>query len=60
VHIWRKHRALTIQSLAAAAQIGPSNLTEIQTHRKPGNLNVMIKIAAACKIPLDDVTAWLA
>lgn len=59
VRVWRKHRKMTLQDLSAAAGIAQSYLTEIETGKKPGSLGAMIKIAAALKVPLDDIAAWL-
>ena len=59
VRVWRKHRGLTLDALAARADIAQSYLTEIETHKKPGSLGAMIKIAAALEISLDDLAAWL-
>ena len=59
VRIWRKHRKLTLQALSAATGVAQSYLTEIETRKKPGSLDAMIKIAAALKVPLDELAAWL-
>jgi DNA-binding XRE family transcriptional regulator len=59
VRIWRTHRGLTRGALAAAAGVSPSYLTEIETRRKPGSLDAMIKLSAALKVSLDDIVIWL-
>lgn len=59
VRVWRKQRKMTLQDLATAAGIGQSYLTEIETRKKPGSLDAMIKIAVALKVSLDDLAAWL-
>jgi DNA-binding XRE family transcriptional regulator len=59
IRIWRLHRGLTREVLAAAAGVSPSYLTEIETGRKPGSLHAMIKLAAALRVSLDDIAAWL-
>lgn len=59
VRVWRRHRGLTREGLAAKADIAPSYLTEIETRKKPGSFDAMIKLAAALDISLDDVAAWL-
>jgi DNA-binding XRE family transcriptional regulator len=59
VRVWRAHRGLTREALAAAAGVSPSYLTEIETGRKPGSLDAMMKLAAALRVPLDDIAAWL-
>lgn len=59
VRIWRIHRGVTREALAAAAGIAPSYLSEIETRRKPGSFNALAKLAAALCISLDDLAAWL-
>jgi DNA-binding XRE family transcriptional regulator len=59
IRVWRAHRGLTREALAAVAGVSPSYLTEIETRRKPGSLAAMIKLAAALRVPLDDIAAWL-
>ena len=58
VRVWRKHRGLTREALAAAAGVAPSYLTEIETLKKPGSFHALVKLAAAPEISLDDVAAW--
>ena len=59
VRVWRAQRGLTRESLASKAGIAPSYVTEIETGRKPGSFDAMIKLAAALDISLDDLAAWL-
>jgi hypothetical protein len=59
VRVWRAHRGLTREALAAAAGVAPSYLTEIETRRKPGSFGAFAKIAVALRISLDDLAAWL-
>jgi DNA-binding XRE family transcriptional regulator len=58
VRVWRKHRGLTRETLAAAAGVAPSYLTEIETRKKPGSFDALAKLAAALNISLDDIAAW--
>jgi DNA-binding XRE family transcriptional regulator len=60
VRVWRSHRGLTREALAAAAAVSPSYLTEIETGRKPGSFDALAKIAKALSISLDDIAAWRA
>ncbi len=60
VRVFRKHRGLTLDALAEATGIAQSYLTEIETRKKPGSLDALIKIAAALEVPLDDIAVWLA
>lgn len=59
IRIWRAHRGLTREALAATAGVAPSYLTEIETRRKPGSFAAMAKIAGALQVSLDDLAAWL-
>jgi transcriptional regulator with XRE-family HTH domain len=59
IRVWRAHRGMTREALAAAAGVSPSYLTEIETRRKPGSLAAMAKLATALHVPLDDIAAWL-
>jgi DNA-binding XRE family transcriptional regulator len=59
IRVWRAHRGLTREALAAAARVSPSYLSEIETRRKPGSLAAVVKLAAALRVPLDDIAAWL-
>jgi len=59
VRVWRAHRGLTREALAAAAGIAPSYLSEIETRHKPGGFSPLAKLAAALRISLDDLAAWL-
>ena len=59
IRVWRAHRGLTREALAAAAGVAPSYLSEIETRRKPGSFNAIARLAAALRVPLDDIAAWL-
>ncbi len=59
IRVWRAHRGMTREALAIAAGVAPSYLTEIETRRKPGSFNAIAKLAAALRVPLDDIAAWL-
>jgi DNA-binding XRE family transcriptional regulator len=58
IRVWRAHRGLTREALAAAAGVSPSYLTEIETGRKPGSFEAIAKIAVALRLSLDDIAAW--
>jgi len=58
VCVWRAHRGLTREALAATAGVSPSYLTEIETGRKRGSFDALAKIAKALSISLDDIAAW--
>jgi ribosome-binding protein aMBF1 (putative translation factor) len=58
VRIWRSHRGLTREALAAAAHVAPSYVTEIETRKKRGSFEALARLATALKISLDDIAAW--
>src|SRR5207247_2476376 len=58
IRVWRVHRGLGRDALAAAVGIAPSYLSEIETRRKPGSFAALAKLAAALRISLDDLAAW--
>jgi DNA-binding XRE family transcriptional regulator len=58
VRVWRRHRRLTREALAATAGVAPSYLTEIETRKKPGSFDALAKLATALQISLDDIAAW--
>ena len=60
VLVWREHRGLDPDALAAAAAIPPEQLFAIETGRDPGSFEVMIKIAAVLGISLDDIATGIA
>jgi DNA-binding XRE family transcriptional regulator len=59
IRVWRAYRGMTREALAEKAGVAPSYLTEIETRKKPGSFDAMIKLAAALGISLDDIAAWL-
>lgn len=59
IRVWRAHRGLTREALAASAGVAPSYLTEIETRKKPGSFAALAKLAKALEVPLDDIADWL-
>ena len=55
VRVWREHRGLKACDLAAAAGIGRSYLSAIETGRKPGSIRALQGIAAALGVGIDDL-----
>ena len=55
VRVWRAHRGLGRDALAAAAGIAPSYLSEIETRRKPGSF-----AALAATLSVGFQAEWLA
>ena len=55
VRVWREHRGLKACDLAAAAGIGKSYLSAIETGRKPGSIKALHGIAEALGVTIDDL-----
>ncbi len=53
VTVFREHRGMTARTLAEAAGVAPSYLSEIENAHKPGSFDAMARIAATLKVPLD-------
>jgi DNA-binding Xre family transcriptional regulator len=55
VRVWREHRAMTLRDLSAAAGVGASYLSEIETGRKPGSAAALARIARALGVAVEDL-----
>lgn len=55
VRVFRDHRGLKAAALAAAAGISRNYLSEIETGKKPGSVNVLRKIADVLDVDLDNL-----
>lgn len=55
LRVWREYRGLTGKELAALAGVPQSTISEIETRRKPGSFDAMVKLARALKLSLDDL-----
>jgi DNA-binding XRE family transcriptional regulator len=59
IAIWREHRGMTRDELAALAGIAPDCLAAIETRRNPGHFDDVAKLALALRISLDGIALWL-
>lgn len=57
VRIWREHRDPSLEALAPAASILPTDLAEIEAGRAMGSLAACRSLAGALGISMDDVAA---
>jgi DNA-binding XRE family transcriptional regulator len=55
LRIWREKRGMTQRALAAAADVAPSYLTEIEKRRKPGSADALQRLAKALQVSMDDL-----
>ncbi|MEP3436129.1 MAG: helix-turn-helix domain-containing protein [Hoeflea sp.] len=55
IRTFRKYRGMTGTDLAKAAGISQPHLSEIETRRKAGSVDVLKRIATALRVDLDDL-----
>lgn len=55
VRVWREYRGLTGEALAAAAGIAQSYVSQIETGRRDGTLDTMVRLARALDVTVDDL-----
>jgi DNA-binding XRE family transcriptional regulator len=55
IRTFRTYRKLSVSDLAAAAGISQPYLSEIESGKKTGSVEVLKRIAAALKVDLDDI-----
>jgi len=55
IRVWREHRGMTGRRLAAAAGVQQSYISQIETGKRDGSIDVVRRIATALGIGLDDL-----
>ena len=55
IKVWREYRGLTQQQLAEATGISTPYLSQIEKNRRTGTKEVLMAIARALKVTLDDI-----
>ncbi|MCK2097545.1 helix-turn-helix domain-containing protein [Thauera aromatica] len=55
VKVWREHRGLTQEALAAQAGISKAYLCQIETGKRDGAIKTLRAIAAALRVSVDDL-----
>lgn len=55
IRTFRTYRKMSVSELAAAAGISQPYLSEIESGKKTGSVDVLKRIAAALKVDLDDI-----
>ncbi len=53
VKLWREHRGITVELLAAKAGISKSYLSQIENGKRTGTIKTMKAIANALEVPID-------
>jgi len=57
IKVWREHRRLTQQQLAAAAGITAPYLSQLERNRRVGTVEVLAAVARALAVSLDDLVS---
>ncbi|WP_028491799.1 helix-turn-helix transcriptional regulator [Thioalkalivibrio sp. ALE19] len=55
MRVWREHRGLTQESLATAAGVGKSYISQLEAGRKSGSVDAMRRIAAILEVDIEDL-----
>lgn len=53
--VWRRHRGMTQHALAAAAGIGTSHLSQIESGSKTGSVHCLRRLAAILEVDMEDL-----
>ena len=55
IKVWREYRGMTQQAVADIAGISKPYLSQIETNKRTGTKEVLLAIAKALKVTLDDI-----
>lgn len=55
VRVWREHRGLTAQALADTAGLAQSYVSQIETGKRDGRIDTLVKLADALGVLVDDL-----
>ena len=55
IRVWREHRGMTGRRLAEAVEIQQSYISQIETGKREGTIDVLRRIATALGVTLDDL-----
>ncbi len=55
IRVWREHRGMTGQQLAEAVAVQQSYISQIETGKREGMVDVLRRIATALGVTLDDL-----
>lgn len=55
LRVWRLHREIGLNDLAARASVARSYLSEIERGKKPGSAAALQRIARALNVDMDDI-----
>jgi ribosome-binding protein aMBF1 (putative translation factor) len=55
LRIWREHRGLSGQQLAAKSGVSQPYISDIELRKKPGSVDAFAKLAKALNVKIDDL-----
>ena len=55
VRVWRKHRGLSVSDLAAACELTPAAVSQIENGKRSPSVEKLKVIAAALNVEVDDI-----
>jgi len=55
VRVWRKHRRLSVSQLAAACELTPAAVSQIENGKRSPSIQKLKAIAAALNVEVDDI-----
>ena len=55
IRVWREHRGITGQQLAKLVDVRQSYVSQIETGKREGTVDVLRRIATALSVTLDDL-----
>lgn len=57
IRVWREHRGLSQGELAAKAGISPSYLSQLESGKRDGTMEVLAAVAFSLNVTLDDLVS---
>lgn len=55
LHVWRKHRGMTLVQLGERAGCGSGHLSRIETGERGGTVDLWVKLADALNVSVEDL-----
>lgn len=55
IRVWRRHRSLTLEALARASGLSPAYLSQLETGKRQGTVDVLQRLAQALGLELGDL-----
>ncbi len=57
IRVWREYRGLSVKALAEAAGIAPAYLSQMETGKRDGTVQTMLRLSKALNLKIDDLIA---